>query len=332
MSGRGRTGAGRPAKLPVGAYEPPPAIHGPAQGLVVDFTGEDGRTGHFQVASLPLPGWHPALAASWAVRTGPAGSLRTLTSATTNWATLSRLIRFLAQRPRPPTEPQRLAAEDLEAFRRCREASVGSIVAAREMRELGKVFLTAPLRDLVPFAVLDPLRERATGQLAPRSGYSDAELVRIVTAARSDVAGVRQRLAVTADLLRRYHQNPDQLSGQERDRAAKLTTVARTGGAVVPFTGTAQALVARHELAKHVFVTRQDLVPMLVLLVATTGWNVETIKELPIEHRVIEGLAVELQITKRRRGSRRWHSTVTWEIGPPSRELHTPGGLYLLWV
>jgi hypothetical protein len=264
------------------------------------------------------------------MRTGPTGSLRTKTSVTSSWATLARLIRFLAQRPRPPAEPQRLAAEDLAAFRRHREASVGAIIAAREMRDLGKLFLTAPLRDLVPPAVLDPLRERVTGRLAPRSGYSDAELAGIITAARSDVAQIRQRLAVTADLLHQYQQDPDQLSGQERDRAATLTAVARSGVAAVPFTGAAQTLVARHELAKHVFVTRQDLLPMLVLLVAATGWNVETIKELPAEHRVIEGLAVEVQVTKRRRGSRRWHSTVTWEIGPPSRELHTPGGLYLL--
>jgi hypothetical protein len=330
MSGRGHTGTGRPAKLPVGSYEPPPALHGPAHGLVVDFTGEDGRTCHFQVASLPLPGWHPALAASWAARTGPAGSLRTRASATHSWDRLARLIRFLAKRPRPPAEPQRLAAEDLEAFRRHREESVGSIVAAREMHDLGKVFLTAPLRDLVPSAALDPLRERAIGQLAPRSGYSDGELARIVTAARSDVALVRQRLSVTADLLRRYQQHQEQLSGPERDRAATLADVARTGMAVVPPTQVAEIMVARLELAKQVFVTRRDLVPMLILLVATTGWNVEAIKELPAEHRVIEGLAVELLVTKRRRGSRRWHSTVTWEIGPPSRELHTPGGLYLL--
>jgi hypothetical protein len=330
MTGRGRTGTGRPAKLPTGAYEPPPAIHSTAQGLAVEFLGEDGRSRRFQVASLPLPGWHPALAASWAARIGPAGALRTETSATNGWEILARLIRFLAQRPRPPAEPQRLAADDLEAFRRHRESTIGAIGAAREMRNLGMVFSTAPLRDLVPSAALDRLRQRVAGRPIPKPGYSDGELARIVTAARSDVARVRQRLATTADLLHRYQQDPGQLSGPELDRAATLATVARTGVAVVPFTRVAQAELARRELAEQVFVTRQDLVPMLVLLVATTGWNVETVKELPAEHRVIEGLAVELQVTKRRRGSRRWHSTVTWEIGPPSRELHTPGGLYLL--
>lgn len=69
---------------------------------------------------------------------------------------------------------------------------------------------------------------------------------------------------------------------------------------------------------------------MLVLLVAVTGRNIETVKELPAHHRLLDGRAVEVQLTKRRRGAGRWVQTVTWEIGPPGRELHHPGGLYLL--
>ena len=54
------------------------------------------------------------------------------------------------------------------------------------------------------------------------------------------------------------------------------------------------------------------------------------IKDLPAQHRVIEGLAVEVEVTKRRRGPGHWHQTATWEIEPPGKELTTPGGLYLL--
>ena len=63
---------------------------------------------------------------------------------------------------------------------------------------------------------------------------------------------------------------------------------------------------------------------------AVTGRNLETIKELPAEHRVMEGRAVELRVVKRRRGPRLWHATVSWEIGDPGRELHTPGG-FIYW-
>lgn len=37
-------------------------------------------------------------------------------------------------------------------------------------------------------------------------------------------------------------------------------------------------------------------------------------------------------MVKRRRGPKRWFETVTWEIGPANRQLHTPGGIYLLLV
>jgi len=88
--------------------------------------------------------------------------------------------------------------------------------------------------------------------------------------------------------------------------------------------------VARLRLAERLFLTNPDLTPLLVLMVAVTGWNVETVKELPVAHRILDGRAVELQVLKRRRGARRWVQTVTWEIGPPERELHTPGGVYLM--
>src|SRR5262249_30319916 len=174
VSGRGSTGRGRPARLPAGAYQASPATE-PAQRLAVSFTGEDGRTWLFDVTSLPLPGWHPALAASWAARTGPAGSVRTRASAGGSWSTLKMLMTFLAQRPRPPAEPERLTPGDLEAFRRHREASIGTVYASREMRDLRMLFLTAPMADRVPSAALEVLLTRGTGRPTPKPGYSDGE-------------------------------------------------------------------------------------------------------------------------------------------------------------
>ena len=86
----------------------------------------------------------------------------------------------------------------------------------------------------------------------------------------------------------------------------------------------------RQQLAGQLFVTLRDLPPLMLPAAALSERNGETIKELPARHRLLEDRAVELVIVKRRRGARRWFETVTWEIGPPGRELHTPGGFYLL--
>ncbi|MDZ8162161.1 hypothetical protein [Microbacterium aquimaris] len=157
-------------------------------------------------------------------------------------------------------------------------------------------------------------RIRGRNNRAFAAGYSDREFRTIVTAARTDVAAIRERLAAPVP---------------EFD-SEMIEALLRTGSVAVDGVPFLDRVTHRRRLAEQVFITRGDLIPLLALFVATTGWNVETIKELPSEHRVIEGVAVEVPILKRRRGPGRWHRTVTWEIGKAGQELRTPGGLYLL--
>jgi hypothetical protein len=120
------------------------------------------------------------------------------------------------------------------------------------------------------------------------------------------------------------------LTAQERHDAKMLARIADTG--VVPCLGldSLSEWTRRRELASRLSVTVPDLGPLLILMVALTGRSPEALKELPASHRVLDDAAVELGLVKRRRGARNWHQTVTWEAGPASRELHAPGGFYLL--
>lgn len=312
MSGRGSTGTGKPTRIPAGQYTPRPAV----TGLVVEFYGEDGRSSTFDVSALPLPGWHESLAASWAARVGPAGALRTRASAEAAWGALARMIRFYGQLLRPPRHPSDLRVEHVDAYQRFRAATAGDRRARLELRSAALTFETPPLAGMVAAEVRDRMRPHQANRAVPVSGYSDGELHRLVAAARADVAALRQRLTVSVDRG---------ASDQRRVEIARATGRVPLGGVHLT-----QAVQTRRRVAEQLFVTRDDLTPMLVLLVATTGWNVEVVKELPAEHRVIEDLAVEVEVTKRRRGPGRWHRTATWEIGPPGKELITPGGVYLL--
>lgn len=147
-------------------------------------------------------------------------------------------------------------------------------------------------------------------------------------AARADVAAIRDRIRAGWDLVARYRHDPHTLAPDDRQLAKKLADIADTGR-IPPVHGFSR-VTPRRNLAAHLFLIAPDLCPLMVLFVALTGRNVETIKELPAEHRILEGRAVELRVIKRRRGPRWWHTTVSWEIGNPGRELHSPGGLYLL--
>lgn len=317
MAGRGSTGVGRPSRSPAGGYVPVAADTSGVEGTTVHFRGEDRRQHRFEVGSLPLPGWHGPLASAWAARTGPAGGLRTLASTQGDWGALKRFMRFLDGTRWPPALPEELTTTHVDDFRRMRSESIGRRRAAIELRMVGLLFEHQPLSQLVSSEVRDRLRPRvfaSSGRTAV-SGYSDAELARIVAAARADVNALRRRL----------HESDADADADPVASAVRRTGRVRLAGVSVP----ARA-EARRSVAEKVFATRRDLYPMLVLLMAVTGWNLEVIKELPLEHRVIEGRAVEVDLVKRRRGPGRWHQTVTWEIGAEGRELHTPGGLYLL--
>jgi hypothetical protein len=327
--GRGTTRAGRPAALPDGDYEPPLAATAGASSLVVAFHGEDGRRKDYLVSRLPLPGWHPALAQALAERIGPGGSRRTHQSALTLWGTLVRFMRFLAALRDPPTTPAALTIEHLDSFRAHRSATIGGVAWA-EFRQICLICRRPAIAEFLDADVRDYMLRRIDRwkQGPPKPGYSDRELNALIRAARADVAAIRNRIRAGWELVARHRENPRAVPDDDRVLAEQLANIAETG-CVPPVRGFHRA-APRRDLAAHLFLTAPDLCPLMVLLVALTGRNIETIKELPVEHRILEGRAIELRVVKRRRGPRWWHTTVSWEIGDHGRELHSPGGLYLL--
>lgn len=307
---------------------PPKIDADAADPLVIEFSGEDGRSALFSVSTLPLPQWHPALAETFRRRVGPAGTRRTRGSATSHWACVCRFIRFLDSLATPPETPQQLTAIQFDAFVRSRIRALGGEWGFSDLMDLRPLLQEPPLRDLLDSSVHDYLGiSRPRVRPPSLTGYSDGEFARLVDAARKDVAAIRDRIDVSGALLAAWTDDQSAVSAADAELARTLAAMAEAG--VVPRLGGVRRPV-RTEMAKRLFVTQADREPLLVLFVAVTGRNAECLKELPHEHRVIDGKAVEVQLTKRRRGPQRWYDTVTWEIGPPHRELHTPGGLYLL--
>ncbi len=343
-SGLPKTGRGRQTPQPDGFYTPDPPVH-PATdahgGVQVSFAGEDGRTRIYSFATLPLPGMHADLASAFAERIGPTGGRRTLASANITWGAVSRMLRFLADLPRPPRNLPTLTRSHLERLRRHRLLTSQELPVVNEMTELFLLLQRADQQRLHP-DVRELVHQRGHhvghhGRQAGLPGYSDREYDQIVRAARRRVVQIRDRIRAGERLVTLAETDPGSLTTDERDTAGWLVEMARTG--VVPNhfrkgTGWPHGNLVdsseRFNAAQHLFLTPEDLVPLMVLGVALTERNPETVKELPAQHRVLEGRAVAVGITKRRRGKALSRATLHWEIGPDSRQLRTPGGFYLL--
>jgi hypothetical protein len=207
----------------------------------------------------------------------------------------------------------------------------------REVAELCRLLKLAPagtltqdLTDLVhrPGHLLGGDRGRVG-----RPGYSDREFTAVLSAARADVAAIRDRIGAGERLLAARRDAPALLSGADRVLAETLAELDADGRvrhirrADCNFPDVAAEL----QVARHLFLTSTDLAPLIVLGVGLSGRNGETVKELPAAHRVLDARAVAVTVTKRRRGKAFGQETVHWDTGASaSRALHTPGGFYLL--
>ncbi|MDX3525977.1 hypothetical protein P1P75_05890 [Streptomyces sp. ID05-39B] len=331
-----RPGRGRTSAMPDGPYEPEAARASIPTTLAVPFTGEDGRRWHYNFAELPSPALHSEFASAFAVRVGPTGTLRTEASARTDFSAIKRFLAFLDALARPPKSVGDLTVRHLERYRLHR---LETVKEPGVLSELTSVRLL--LQEITPSSVLSAelrdylrrpghTRRRTTTASVP--GYSDRELRDLMAAARSDVVAIRDRIRKAERLLEAFRAAPEALSSDERFLAEHLDVMDRTGRVSAVRTHLRQNIVeGRLELARQLFLTDADLAPLTVLAVGLTGRNVETVKELPHAHRMLEDRAVAVDLIKRRRSKATTRETVHWETGgSDSRQLHTPGGLYLL--
>jgi hypothetical protein len=332
---RAATWPGRHAAWPAGTYDPdPPVSYAPgAAGVAVHFTGEDGRTRTFLFATLPLLGWHADFATAFAKVTGPTGSMRTLNSAQHVWGSFGRLLRFLDKLSHPPRDVTHLTARHLRQFELDRRRACKPSVVASDLRTVRRLLGEITPQDRLPPDVVEWLGQRwREGQPPGAPGYSEQEFRRIIAAARQDVVAIRDRIRTGERLLARVDNHPETLSPAERAAAAQLQAMASSGEVPRVRVPGRQLLdpVAELKLAKQLFLIDADLAPLMVLGVGLTGRNSETLKELPARHELLAGRAVAIELIKRRRRPNNIHEVVHWEVGPPSRQLHTGGGYYLL--
>ncbi len=202
-TGRGSTRPGVSAPLPDGTYAPDSAVSRSSTGaLVVEFDGEDHRRRTFNFGQCPLPEWHQDIAGALARRVGPEGQLRTSSSAITAWNNLRIFLRLLDELPDRPLVPAALRRQHVEAFRAAQVERVGVAYGHRRVDHVWRILRLEPIARHIAAEALDAFQIRQPARpTTSKPGYTDGELQRLLAAARTDVALLRDRIRPSADLV-----------------------------------------------------------------------------------------------------------------------------------
>lgn len=328
---RGITGPGRRAAMPADGYMPAPEVEqDDSGGLVVRFTGEDGRETVFDLGRVALPGWRTPLAGALAARIGPAGRIRTRSSATGTWVALLNFTDYLASLPTPPSAPAHLRIAHMRSYHQTLKAPGNERSSWGRLRLVGAVLFEPPMREQIDDKVFDYLSIRTSGNRNRPSlnGYSDGELRRLLARLREEAAHIRDRIEHGQSLAERFRHEPREVAPEDRDLAHQLAVITETGVIPIPSGSAKPGLTQRRELAEQLCVVPRDLVPLTALFVAVSGRNIETIKELPAMCRKLGDDAIEAHWSNdavdRTGGSRRWHGRSAHQ----ARSFTTPVGSF----
>ncbi|WP_181798882.1 hypothetical protein, partial [Streptomyces sp. WELS2] len=252
------------------------------------------------------------------------------------WQSIRRFFAVLAGLAHLPRSVEELTARHVERYRMKRLESCSPGTAAKQVQDLLLLLRALPDPSRLGADLSAYMAQRRHGvdaQARSLPGYSDREFQAVMSAARRDVAAIRDRLAAGEDLLARYRADRGALGTAERELAARSEAMAECGRPQVDYRGLAvgQYPGAMYEQARRLFVVDDDLAPLMVYAAGLTGRNPETLKDLPAEHEVLEGAAVALTLVKRRRGKTNTFSQVHWSVAAdPARHLGSAGSFYLL--
>ena len=325
------TGRYTRAALPtVGDLEPPARWSRRGANIAVEFAGQDGRSKTFRTDKIPMKQLHEAFVVAFAELTGFDGTIRTERSATGAWSNGRRFLIFLSEQQPDCESWSQITPELVQEYESHRTLCVGERSRLMELHSLHRLFERLPENErLADETILAFTRSRKWPDPIGVGGYSDATFSAMLNAARVDVRRILKRIEDGEKLLSDWKENPAALSPQDAALGEALHSIDK-GMDVGPVAGRSDSWAERHRTASHLYLTYGDIPPFLVLLVALSAANSETIKELPAAHALSEGRrTVSLRLTKRRSGQGKWYQTDTWETGVGSAELARPGSLYL---
>ncbi|MEV2255941.1 hypothetical protein AB0I94_36205 [Streptomyces sp. NPDC050147] len=294
-----------------------------------------GRTQSYDFGQLPVA---PKLAGSWArlfaTRCAPGGGWNSTHSSTTNWTILARFACFLSDREPAPTSSADLTPAVWSAYRLSRPHTATSL---NELATLAAFLRRDPE---ISASARGAMKQRMGRLPAKEEAFSPTEFEHIRSTARRMVRAAHLRISHNLQLLEVWRG-----SGARPEAAAQclvgetLEALARTGycppwplsrpdqvpGAYAAALGGAAA----ETTWKRLFLGREEVAAVAVLLVAEFGWNASTVSELRVPQIVSAvaqagvGAVYRIELHKMRRGARNTETRnlTDWGADSPGRLL-----------
>ncbi|WP_335992361.1 hypothetical protein [Glycomyces sp. MUSA5-2] len=329
MSGRGRRAA-----LPEAGHRRPAVSEG--AGLVVRHVSENGASERaYDFGSLPVTeDLQRALAAVFAHRAGPDGTWRTIDSSREGWVLFAKFARFLAELDRPPRTLAELTPGCWVAWKLSRP------LTNRGSRHLSGLANLLGDHPEIPAVTRSLMKQRSL--LRPRpseAAYSKEDYGAIKTAAQRDLRQALERIRRGTQHLGDWRDGKFEQGSRDWLIGEALEVLAATGD--VPFYyGDARhgrRVVSRYlkvlggsssvKTWQRLFLSSNEAVSLVALLVAEQGWNATSAAEvrIPVHHPdsgADGSRTYTLELEKRRRGQPTRFETrnlTDWGAGSPGR-------------
>ncbi|GAA1963469.1 hypothetical protein [Catenulispora subtropica] len=285
----------------------------PPDSLVVRHVEESGRTARdYDFGELPVPEpLRRSLAELFASRVGPDGTWRQLISSREVWVYLTMFCRFLADQDEPVNDVEDISAAVWAAFRLSRPSNTsgGKQVVKIQALLRGHPRLPAETREL--------MAKRGVYQKAKETAYSPEEFDRIKTVVTRRFRTALFRIRENQQHLDRWRAGEFAADSDQWRLGAELDHIARTGraatyvgkdGRMRVTTQAGRILGGTNAEAtwKRLFLDSEEGAALIMLMIATYGWNSTTVQELEVPEPSPDAgadgqLIYRLELQKRRR-------------------------------
>ncbi|MFJ2721794.1 hypothetical protein [Streptomyces sp. NPDC087437] len=323
---------GRKAALPEGGHRRPDVLA--SGGLLVRHVAEDGvKKATYDFGLLPVPEMlQREFAEVFAATAGPDGTWKSIASSREAWLIVLYFSRFLAAQNPVPGSLSELSAKTWAAWRISRTPNSTGF---RQLRKVAQLLREHPR---VPEETRQLMTKRVGKEKVKETAYCEADFDRIKKLATQKFRAALHRIRDNQQHLQRWRDgefdegSKDWLVGEALDSLGRTGEIPHYIGIgsrrrpIARYTDALGGASAQHTW-KRLFLTGEEACALIVLLIATYGWNASPVELMKVPDATPDAgndkqTIYRVELHKKRRTARMQYETrnlADWGANSPGR-------------